>query len=501
VVAGTLSTVDMRPVQTNTRFRLTGLTPGIAALAMVRTLHSLALQANINIRIGREAKCPLFSDLESVLLTPVSKVWPDFGGGHSAVTLANVLSHSAGLHNAYPKDFPLHLLDEPGMMASHFELCSLPMAREVRYAYLLNSFVLAKLAHCVAGKESLLQLLQDELGPLGLDIARPGVGSGSAQVCRDIPADAFDQAVAAGELAATSHHEQEKKHLQDLRAKAGLEGEASMGSRGSGFSAASLTSGLNGAKRPLLPDAGMHSRSMPAMTAVVAAAASADESSEIVSLAKAMAANPVVFDPLFANCQGESFRAGLSLSASARGLARTLASKALQADLKALGALRPMGTDSSGLGWTLNGGACRWSAGGLQVVRLRACSLRARFSRAQEGFGVFSGFGTCVVHFPGLAPGGLTVAVNVNDATWGQEASSQVLAEVLAVYGYAPAWTSMPVRVMMDIASNVAHLGKAHLPRMAQGLGMRLRARLATRLSSLRAGTCCARRPSTRGRA
>jgi len=218
------------------------------------------------------------------------------------------------------------------------------------------------------------------------------------------------------------------------------------------------------------------------------AAGSPQADSSTISLMQAVTSNPVNFDPLFANCQGGSFRAGLSLGASAHGLARMLSSQALSDDLKALGALRPSSTDPTGLGWRLAGGACKWSVGGLQVVDVKARSLRSRFAPPQEGYGVVCGFGPCVVHFPGLAPGGVTIAVTVNDVTWGQEATSEVLTKVLAHYGYAPAWTSIPMRIMMEVASWAAHTGRAHLPNMVQTARSRVRSQLSTACAG------CARR-------
>jgi len=214
--------------------------------------------------------------------------------------------------------------------------------------------------------------------------------------------------------------------------------------------------------------------------------------SHTVSLMQVVTTNPVVFDPLFANCQGGNFRAGLSLGASAHGLARLLSSQALWDDIKALGALRPSGSDPTGLGWRLAGGACRWSLGGLQVVDLKARSLRSRFAPPQEGYGVICGFGPCVIHFPGIAPGGVTIAVTVNDITWGREVASSVAAQVLAHYGYAPGWTSIPVRVMMEVAGWAAHMGKAHLPSMVQSARARVRSHVS--------GACrgCARRSGRR---
>lgn len=55
------------------------------------------------------------------------------------------------------------------------------------------------------------------------------------------------------------------------------------------------------------------------------------------------------------------------------------------------------------------------------------------------------------MHFPNLAPGGVTIAVTLNKVTGGREAAVKIVSEVLAQYGYAPVWTSLPMRVIMDL--------------------------------------------------
>merc|ERR1712070_1216082 len=102
------------------------------------------------------------------------------------------------------------------------------------------------------------------------------------------------------------------------------------------------------------------------------------------------------------------------------------------------------------MGWLLSGGACRFTEGGLQVLELKGTSRLSLLSAHRGGFGIVSGFGPCVVHFPDLAPGGITVAVMVNDILHGREAAATLLNEVLAVYGYTAAWTMVPLSVVVD---------------------------------------------------
>lgn len=488
VVAGTLSTVDMRPVQKSTHFRLMGMTSGIASLALLRTVRRLVDDASISARCGRDVECNLLRERGRALFTPVTNIWPKFGGGEGCTTtLADILGYTAGVHDAYPKDFPLHLLDEPAIMEQHFESVSLHSGQEGRYAYLLNPFILAKIGMCLSGKESLLQWLQDELGPLGLDIAAPAAGTGSAYVCRDIPADAFEKIA----------REEGQKDDAKSGAKEAEEKKPLLQGQQQAQSSSPVQQGPPPTPHSASPQEPTPASSFTAAAAVMAEAAEAASSraaaspqARTTSLMQAVTSNPVVFDPLFANCQGNSFRAGLSLGASAHGLAKMLSSEALRDDMKALGALRQGNMDPTGLGWRLAGGACKWSVGGLQVVDVKARSLRSRFAPPQDGYGVICGFGPCVLHFPDMAPGGVTIAVTVNDVTWGHESASELIARALAHYGYAPAWTSIPVRIMMEVASWAAHMGKAQLPGMMQSARAGLRSKLSA------ACGICARRAS-----
>mmetsp|Transcript_81499 Transcript_81499/g.252994 ORF Transcript_81499/g.252994 Transcript_81499/m.252994 type:complete len:595 (+) Transcript_81499:1-1785(+) len=391
VVGGTLSTIDSRPVETATRFPLMGATSGIAALAVLRALARISGQT--------AAQEPSTSSLEGALRTPVTQLWHQFSGGSSEVTLSDLLTHRAGVQDAFPTRFAPQMLDDVSTVIQHFEQVSLPHAKESRFSYLLQAFIMTKLGDCMAGKDSLLHWLGEELGPLGLDIAAPAGRGAEAAICRDLP-----------ELARVSMDEVNKG--RDRRAEQKASGSP------------------KDASTPSTPAAGV----VPTH-----------------SLLEALAAYPLVFDPLQANIpHGGMFRAGLSLGASAEGLATMLSSEALQKDLGALHALELAGMDSTAVGWMLLGGACQFTAGGLQVLQLQGCGRRALLANRQGGFGVVCGFGPCVAHFPDLAPGGLTVAVTVNDVLRGREAAAELLAEVLSVYSYAPAWTSMPMRVLVD---------------------------------------------------
>lgn len=387
VAAGTLSTIDARPVEASTRFPLMSATPGIANLAALRTLARLTRSSG--------------ASLETALQTPVTQVWPEFSCGSSEVTLAELLGHRAGVQDAFPVSFTPHMLDDVQTMVQHFEQVSLPAAaKEARYAYLLQAFVMTRLGDCMAGKDSLLHWLGDELSPLGLDIAAPAGRGGEAAVCRDLPELAR---VSMNEVNSGRERRQEKK--------------------GDGV--------------PELGTVATH------------------------SLLQAVARYPLVFDPLQANAaSGGMFRAGLPLGASAQGLASTFASPEVHKDLEDLHALEAASMDPSAIGWLLTGGACQFTAGGLQVLQLQGCGRRAMLANRKAGYGIICGLGPCVAHFPDLAPGGVTVAVVVNDVLRGREAAAELMKEALATYGYAPTWTSTPMRVMMD-ASRLARSKEA----------------------------------------
>jgi len=176
-----------------------------------------------------------------------------------------------------------------------------------------------------------------------------------------------------------------------------------------------------------------------------------DSESNTKTLLASIAKDPLVFDPLQANVtSGALFRGGLCLGASAKGLATLLSSEALQQDLTAMGALEAADMDPTAVGWMLTGGACRWTRGGLQLLELQGSGRRALLASRQGGYGIVCGLGPCVVHFPSIAAGGVTVAVMVNDVLRGREVVAELITDVLAGYGYAPAWTSMPMRVLVD---------------------------------------------------
>jgi len=426
VAAGMLSSIDARRVSSDTRFPLLGATPGIAALAVARTLRR------------HHQGSP-----KRALHMPVSSVWPGFGGDESTVTIADVLSHSAGVQDAFPEDFGPRYLDDVDLMIEHLAALSFPRACKPHYAYLLQAFLLAKLGEHLAGQDSLLHWLGSELGPLGLDVAAPAGRGGEAAVCRDLP-----------QLARVSMAEVSEGRARRKRRVEGTEPDA--GSNvDKGAATADAASSAAGACQA--PDAagGLGSTNSPKSGS---SSASVGKSSlpGCRTLLAAVGFDPLAFDPLQANVsQGGLFRAGLSLGVSARGLATAFSSEELQEDLRALGALELAGQDTTAMGWLLTGGACSWTVGGLQALELRGSGHRALLGSKQHGFGVVCGLGPCVAHFPDLGQGGITVAVMVNDVLKGREAAAELVAEALSGFGYAPQWPEMPMRVVLD-ASRVA---------------------------------------------
>jgi len=191
-----------------------------------------------------------------------------------------------------------------------------------------------------------------------------------------------------------------------------------------------------------------------------------------VTLLDAIAADPTAFDPLQANAgHGGCFRGGLCLGASALSLARLFADERLQEELKELGALDQAATDETAVGWLLCGGACKWTAGGLQALELRRSGPLAMFAAQKHGYGLVSGFGSCVMHFPDLAEGGITVAVTVNDVLRGREAAAILLKDIFSTYGYAPAWLSIPAAaVLLDAAKLARTEPAASLLKSAGGI-------------------------------
>ncbi|CAL1136337.1 unnamed protein product [Cladocopium goreaui] len=303
-----------------------------------------------------------------------------FSGCNPDITLAELLSHRVGLQDAFPPDFKQSSLDDLNGMVAHLEQDILKPTEDSHYAYLLQSFVLAKLGSCIADQDDFLHWLGAELGPCGLDVALPAGRGREASVCRDLP-----------DLARVSL--QEVKAARSRRTQKASEGEVE---------ADSSTSSRAKARVPR-------------------------------NLLQAIAQDPLVFDPLQGNAgAGGLFRGGLSMCASARGLAELMASEELQSDLETLHALTLEGVDKTALGWFLTGGATHWTAGGLQALDLRGIGSRALRGYQQTGYGVVSGFGPVFASFPNL---NLTVAVLVNDVIHGRRASEELLTTVLSNFG------------------------------------------------------------------
>mmetsp|Transcript_2066 Transcript_2066/g.4682 ORF Transcript_2066/g.4682 Transcript_2066/m.4682 type:complete len:1044 (-) Transcript_2066:377-3508(-) len=408
---GTLSTIDMRRVTRATKFPLLGASGGISSLALLRELRR---KRDVQKKQPAEVPCEC-EDID--LDTQVSRFWPEFGGGSSSVTLRQMLGHSVGIQDAFPKDFAPHHLNNMTKTIEHFERTKLPSTTETHYAYLLQIFLLARLADGMnpglhedekarkVAQGCVRQWLGTELGGLGLDVAEQGVGA-DAVVCRDLPS--------LSRVSLTEVEAARDKRQSMWRAK------------------------INPSK-VVVP--------------------------ETASLIDACTKNPIAFDPLQANVAGESsaragknpFRAGLPLSATARGLATMLSSPQLHCDLEELKALELQGVDTTALGWFLTGGAVRWSAGGLQLLQVKRRGPLGRLCASRRyGYGVVCGLGPCVMHFPDLAEGGVTIAVLVNDVLRGREASARLVAEVLASYGYRPTWQRVPLRAMAEVGQLLA---------------------------------------------
>lgn len=413
--AGTLSTIDARPVAGSTCFPLLGATGGVSALALLRTIYR---------QDGVSAS--------DALRTPLTDVWPEFRCGESSATIADLLSHRAGLRDSFPDDFGARHLDRLLHVLEHLE--NVPPAgesSEPRYAYPLQAFALAKVGLALTGQDSLLHWIG---GELEMDIAAPT--HDSASVSRDLP-----------QLARVSLNEVEAGRQRRR--------------------------GQFGDRRGVSTPRG--------------------EARKSVALLDAVVRDPTTFDPIQANyARGAQFRGGLALGASAMELASMLSRPKLHAELKELGALKPMpGGDYTALGWLLAGGASRWTAGGLQILDLKGRGARRLVGRHRQGYGVVCGFGPSVCHFPDIAEGGLTVAVTVNNVLTGRGVAAELIAEVLSGFGYAPAWPSIPVRVMADAAKLVRSPQVAPLVANVGGLGGILAGGGTASGSRLRRLSCC----------
>ncbi|CAK0902172.1 unnamed protein product, partial [Prorocentrum cordatum] len=297
VTGGTLSTIDDRPVESGTHFPLMGALGAVSALALLRALRRRARRLSQAAAPADEGSPSAAAAADATALhTPIVRIWPEFSGGESELTLADVLGHCAGLQDAFPTNFGPSTLDDVAAVAQHLENADLSAAREPRYAYLMQNFVMAKLGDCLADEDNLLHWLGRELGDFGLDIAAPAGRGGEASICRDLP-----------QLSRVSMQEvSEGRERRTTRT----------GSR---------------------PSSGL----------------------ETQSLLQALAKNPLAFDPLQGNTEhGAKFRGGMSLGASACGLAELFSRPEVHEDLGALRALELAGEDPTAIGWLLAGGAC-----------------------------------------------------------------------------------------------------------------------------------------------
>lgn len=378
LAVGDLSTTDARPVHRSTRFPLLGASSSLGVLALLRALRRIASDVNNPYGIN----C-----MRQVLWTPIARFWPKFAGGHSQLALKDLFSHSAGLQYAFPSDFSAGHLDDLQGMAKHLEETTLEGPWSPRYAYLMQSFAVTKLASVLCNQDSLLHLLRVELSSLGLDVSAAGGGPEAASICRDLPALSR---VSMAEVDASRARRQDRDILANRPDVASLL-EAIVHDP-MGFD-------------PLQGNAG----------------------------------------------RGDDFRGGLSLGASARSLAVMMSNLMKLSDLADLQAFERAGNDPTALGWALSGGATTWTVGGLQSLTLRPTSRWGCWpSRSSQGCGVVCGFGPVVAHFPDAAPDGLTVAVTVNDVLHGRTAATELVREAVAAFGFKPGWSRMQSHVVAD---------------------------------------------------
>jgi len=392
IAFGALSSVDARPVKADTKFPLLDLASGLMALAISRALRRKEGEG---------------SDVAGALNAKVSKYWPAFSS--SSVSLAAVLSHTAGAQGCYPEQFGFLDIDEFDKVCAHLEAAGMLPTKDAHTAFLLQPFMLWKLADGIMGG-SLKHLggkgydggIEQELAPLGLEtawLANRGRDVHVACACRDLPPLQGEMMNALGEP----------------------------------------TTKVSSAEVPRKPR------------------------SHQECLIRAVLRNPFTFDPMQSNATTSgSFRAALPLGASARSLGKLFSSKQLWEDLKAVDALSACAMDPTATGWLLTAGACEYTRGGLQLLRLRrsgCCgSCFAGLSSGPDrspGYGLLSPWGSCVMHFPDLGSDGVTIAITLNDVLRGGKVASKLVTAILNEMGAAPTWTKLPFRVLSD-ASKLA---------------------------------------------
>lgn len=153
ICAGPLTPIqgDPRTVQADTIFSSFSCTKAIAATA----LHIL---------IG-EGKAK-YTD-------PVSQHWPEFGcRGKENITIADVLTHRAGLSSALPPNFSLHTLCDLDKMADYLAGCAPEKDFDdgtARYHYLTFGWLVGKLVQILSGGIPFGEFVRERIAqPLGL---------------------------------------------------------------------------------------------------------------------------------------------------------------------------------------------------------------------------------------------------------------------------------------------------------------------------------------------
>ena len=153
VAAGTLGTVNSRPVTPSSLFNVFSVSKAVLATGVLVLLNEYKISVD----------------------DPIAKFWPAFGESHpwkKQITIRQALSHQSGLANAFPDDVSIDTLTDWEKMKAYIASaeavpCHLP-GEETQYHYLSFAWILGGLIEEVTGEPYERFLEKHLINPLGL---------------------------------------------------------------------------------------------------------------------------------------------------------------------------------------------------------------------------------------------------------------------------------------------------------------------------------------------
>ena len=167
IAAGTLGTVNPRPVTPTSLFNVFSVSKAVLAAGTLKLLEERGISLD----------------------DPIAKYWPAFGDSHpdkKLITIRHALTHQAGLANAFPSNATIETLIRWDLMkqfiAGPDAVPSHRPGAEIHYHYLTFAWILGGLIEEVTGDSYEHYLTKHLLAPLGLE-RRTTHGRSSGRDC------------------------------------------------------------------------------------------------------------------------------------------------------------------------------------------------------------------------------------------------------------------------------------------------------------------------------